>query len=288
MGLVIDLFLPLALAFIMFALGIGLTVEDFTRVARQPRDFLVGVVSQMVVLPLVALALISIWPMPPELAVGLMIIAAAPGGVTSNILTSFARGDIALSISLTAVTSLLSVMTIPIIATAAYTHLIGNPADQDISIAGTALSVFAIATLPVLIGLTVRHVATGFAMWFEPIARRLSTVLFMIVLAGAIIQERTNITEYFAQAGLITLTLNLVMMAIAFILASLFATGPRQRIAISLECGLQNGTLAIAVAALLFGGGLVTVPAATYSLIMFGTGLLFVAILRRMTTDPSG
>jgi len=110
----------------------------------------------------------------------------------------------------------------------------------------------------------------------------------MIVLAGAIIQERTNITEYFAQAGLITLTLNLVMMAIAFILASLFATGPRQRIAISLECGLQNGTLAIAVAALLFGGGLVTVPAATYSLIMFGTGLLFVAILRRMTTDPSG
>ena len=281
MGLVIDIFLPLALAFIMFALGIGLTVQDFTRVARQPRDFLVGAMSQMLVLPLVALALVSLWPMPPELAVGLMIIAAAPGGVTSNILTSFARGDVALSISLTAVTSLLSVLTIPIIATAAYAHLIGDTADQDISIAGTALSVFAIATLPVLIGLAVRRFAEGFALRFEPIARRLSTVLFIIVLAGAILQERANIAEYFAQAGLITLTLNVVMMALAFTLARLFATGPRQRVAISLECGLQNGTLAIAVAALLFGGGLVTVPAATYSLIMFGTGLLFVAFLRR-------
>ena len=281
MGLVIDLFLPLALAFIMFALGIGLTLEDFYRVARQPRDFLIGAMSQMLVLPLVALGLVSLWPMPPELAVGLMIIAAAPGGVTSNILTAFARGDVALSISLTAITSLLSVITIPIIATASYAYLIGESAQQNISIAGTALSVFAIATLPVLIGLGVRHYATGYALRVEPVARHLSTLLFIIVLAGAIFQERTNITAYFAQAGLITLTLNLVMMLIAFTLAYVFATGPRQRVAIALECGLQNGTLAIAVATLMFGGGLVTVPAATYSLIMFGTGLIFVGVLRR-------
>jgi BASS family bile acid:Na+ symporter len=285
MGPVTDVVLPLALAFIMFALGIGLTLEDFTRVARQPRDFLIGAAAQMLLLPLVALTLVTLWPMHPELALGVIIIAAAPGGVTSNILTAFAKGDVALSISLTAITSLLSVLTVPLIVTAAYAHLIGDAASQDVSITRTALSVFAIVTVPVLLGLAVRHFADGFALRFEPAARKVSTVLFVVVLAGAILQERANIVTYFAQAGLITLTLNIVMMALAFLLALLFASGQRQRTAISLECGLQNGTLAIAVAALLFGGGLATVPAATYSLIMFATGLIFVAALRRSQSE---
>jgi bile acid:Na+ symporter, BASS family len=285
MGPVIDVLLPLALAFIMFALGIGLTLDDFTRVARQPRDFLIGAAAQMLLLPLVALTLVTLWPMHPELALGVIIIAAAPGGVTSNILTAFAKGDVALSISLTAITSLLSVLTVPLIVTATYAHLIGDAASQDVSITRTALSVFAIVTVPVLLGLAVRRFADGFALRFEPAARKVSTVLFVVVLAGAILQERANIVTYFAQAGLITLTLNIVMMALAFMLALLFASGPRQRTAISLECGLQNGTLAIAVAALLFGGGLATVPAATYSLIMFATGLIFVAALRRSQSE---
>lgn len=281
MGLVVDIFLPLALAFIMFALGIGLTVDDFARVIRRPRDFLVGAVAQMVMLPLVAFALVTIWPMPAELALGLMIIAAAPGGVTSNILTAFARGDVALSISLTAVTSLLSVLTIPVIVVTAYAHLIGGSAGQDVSVTRTALSVFAIVTVPVLAGLAVRRFAKRLALRIEPLARKLSTVLFVVVLAGAIFQERANIVDYMEQAGLVTLTLNIAMMALAFGLSGLLASGPRQRVAISLECGLQNGTLAIAVATLLFGGGLAVVPAATYSLIMFATGLLFVVLLRR-------
>ncbi|MEQ8585703.1 MAG: bile acid:sodium symporter family protein [Thalassobaculaceae bacterium] len=286
MGFVVDIFLPLALAFIMFALGIGLTVDDFTRVVRRPRDFLVGAAAQMVLLPLVAFALVSVWPMPAELALGLMIIAAAPGGVTSNILTAFARGDVALSISLTAVTSLLSVLTIPLIVVAAYAHLIGGSTAQDVSVTRTALSVFAIVTVPVLAGLAFRRFAARLALRIEPAARTLSTVLFVVVLAGAIFQERANIADYMARAGLVTLTLNVAMMALAFALAALLASGPRQRVAISLECGLQNGTLAIAVATLLFGGGLAVVPAATYSLIMFATGLLFVALLRR--TLPAG
>ncbi len=285
MGPITDIVLPLALAFIMFALGIGLTLDDFTRVARQPRDFLIGAAAQMLLLPLVAFTLVTLWPMHPELALGVIIIAAAPGGVTSNILTSFARGDVALSISLTAITSLLSVLTVPLIVTAAYAYLIGDTAGQDVSITRTALSVFAIVTVPVLLGLAVRHFAEGFASRFEPAARKASTVLFVVVLAGAILQERANIVAYFAQAGLITLALNVIMMALAFLLALFFASGPRQRTAISLECGLQNGTLAIAVAALLFGGGLATVPAATYSLIMFATGLLFVAALRRSSPE---
>ena len=281
MGFMVDVVLPLALAFIMLALGLGLTFDDFARVVRRPRDFALGAVCQIVVLPLVAFALASLWPMAPELALGLMIIAAAPGGVTSNILTAFARGDVALSISLTAVISLLSVITIPIIVVFSYARFIGEQAAKDISVAGTAIGVFLIVAVPVLIGLLVRRFAEGFALRAEPTARKLSAVLFVLVLAGAIIQERANIVPYFAEAGLVTLVLNLAMMAIAWLLARLFATGPTQRIAIAIECGLQNGTLAIAVAVLLFGGGLATVPAATYSLIMFATALIYIAVLRR-------
>ena len=281
MGFLVDVVLPLALAFIMLALGLGLTFDDFARVVRRPRDFAVGAVSQIVVLPVVAFALASVWPMAPELALGLMIIAAAPGGVTSNILTAFARGDVALSISLTAVISLLSVITIPVIVVFAYGEFIGEQAGKDISVAGTAISVFLIVAVPVLIGLIVRRFAESFALRFEPAARKVSAVLFVLVLAGAIYDQRANIVPYFAQAGLVTLVLNLLMMTIAWLLARTFATGPTQRIAIAIECGLQNGTLAIAVAVLLFGGGLATVPAATYSLIMFATALIYIGVLRR-------
>lgn len=281
MSVVTDVILPIALAFIMFALGLGLTFDDFARVARRPRDFFVGAVSQIVLLPVVAFLLVSVWPLPPELALGVMIIAAAPGGVTSNILTSFARGDVALSISLTAVISLLSVITIPIIVVFSYTQLVGDDAGANVSIAGTAISVFVIVTIPVILGLMVRRLAAGFAIGFEPLARKISTALFILVLVGAIAAERNNIVEYFAQAGLITLVLNVVMMVLAYFIARAFASGLRQRITISIECGLQNGTLAIAVAALLFGGGLAAVPAATYSLIMFATALIFIVLLRR-------
>lgn len=281
MGIVTDVFLPLALAFIMFALGLGLTFDDFARVAKNPRDFVVGAVSQLILLPAVAFGLVSIWSLPPELALGVMIIAAAPGGVTSNILTAFGRGDVALSISLTAVISLLCVVTIPFIVVFAHGQFMGGDAVADVSVGKTAISVFAIVTVPVLIGLLVRRFAAGFAERSERMANRISTILFVIVLAGAIYQEKDNIVAYFTQAGLVTLALNVVMMVLAYLIARVFASGAKQRIAISIECGLQNGTLAIAVATLLFGGGLVAVPAATYSLIMFGTALIYIAILRR-------
>ena len=281
MGIVTNVVLPIVLAFIMFALGLGLTFKDFARVATHPREFFVGALSQIVLLPAIAFVLISVWPLQPELALGVMIIAAAPGGVTSNILTAFARGDVALSISLTAVVSLLSVITIPLIVVFSYTHLMGSNSEENVSIARTAISVFLIVTIPVLLGLIVRRFFEKFASNFEPGARKFSAVLFAFVLAGAIYQERNNIVEYFAQAGLITLVLNVVMMVLAYFVARIFASGSMQRVAISIECGLQNGTLAIAVATVLFGGGLVTVPAATYSLIMFATALIYIAVLRR-------
>ncbi|MDE0681051.1 MAG: bile acid:sodium symporter family protein [Gammaproteobacteria bacterium] len=281
MGFVTDVVLPLALAFIMLALGLGLTFDDFVRVARRPRDFAVGAMSQIIVLPAVAFFLASVWPMAPELALGMMIIAAAPGGVTSNLLTSFARGDVALSISLTAVISLLSVITVPLVVVFAYGHFIGEQAMQDVTVADTAISVFLIVTVPVVIGLLVRRYAERIALRIEPTARTVSAVLFVLVLAGAIYQELDNLADYYAQAGLATLALNLLMMVIAYLLARWLATGAKQRTAIAIECGLQNGTLAIAIAVLLFGGGLATVPAATYSLTMFATALIYVAILRR-------
>ena len=278
---IITIGLPLALAFIMFTLGIGLTVADFARVARQPKDFLVGMVSQIFLLPLVGFGLLNIWTVSPEIALGVMIIAAAPGGVTSNILTSFATGDVALSISLTAIISLISVLTIPLIVVFSYSYFIGEAAKGDVSITKTALSVFLIVTVPVLLGLLVRHFAAGFAERFEGVGRNASTLLFVLVLLGAIFKERANIVDFYAQAGLITLALNVIMLVLAWFLAAWFGSGQPQKIAISIECGLQNGTLAIAVATLLFGGGAAVIPAATYSLTMFGTALVFIWLLRR-------
>ena len=280
MSIVTDIFLPIALAFIMFALGLGLTGADFLRVIKQPKDFFVGAISQIILLPVIAFILIKIWPISPELAIGVMIIAAAPGGVTSNILTSFARGDVALSISLTAVISLLSVITVPFIVVTSLGLLGSENIIQNISLTSMAISMFLIVTVPVIIGMLFRVFASNAALKFEPIAKKISIVLFVIVLLGAILAEKDNIVSYFADAGLITLALNVIMMIVAFYVAQLLATGNAQKKCIAIECGLQNGTLAIFVGTTLFGGGAFVIPAATYSLIMFATSLIFVYLVK--------
>ena len=281
MSIVTDIFLPLALAFIMFALGLGLTGLDFLRVIKQPKDFLVGAISQIILLPVIAFILISIWPISPELAIGVMIIAAAPGGVTSNILTSFAKGDVALSVSLTAIISLLCVVTVPFIIVTSLSLLSIDSITQNISLTSMAISMFLIVTVPVIIGMIFRKFASNLALKFEPVAKKISMVLFIIVLLGAILAEKDNIVSYFADAGLVTLILNVLMMIVAFSVAQLLGTGNSQKKSIAIECGLQNGTLAIFVGTTLFGGGAYIIPAATYSLIMFVTSLIFVFIVRK-------
>jgi BASS family bile acid:Na+ symporter len=280
MNIVTDIFLPIALAFIMFVLGLGLTGTDFLRVIKQPKDFFVGAISQIILLPVIAFVLVKIWPISPELAIGVMIIAAAPGGVTSNILTSFARGDVALSISLTAIISLLSVITVPFIIVTSLGLLGSENVSQNISLTSMAISMFLIVTVPVIIGMIFRRFASNTAINFEPIAKKISVVLFIIVLLGAILAEKDNIVSYFADAGLITFVLNVLMMVVAFYVAKLFGTGNAQKKCIAIECGLQNGTLAIFVGTTLFGGGAFVIPAATYSLIMFVTSLIFVFFVR--------
>jgi len=281
MNIVTDVILPLALAFIMFALGLGLTGADFLRVIKQPRDFFVGTFSQIILLPIIAFILVKLFSVSPELAIGVMIIAAAPGGVTSNILTSFARGDVALSISLTAIISLLSVITVPFIILTSLTLIEDSSLDLNISLTNMAISMFLIVTVPVIIGMIFRKFASNASMKFEPIAKKVSAVLFVIVLLGAILAEKENIISYFAQAGLITLTLNVVMMIVAYYVAQLLASGTKQKKCITIECGLQNGTLAIFVATSIFGGGIYVIPAATYSLIMFLTSLIFIYFVRK-------
>ena len=280
MNFVTDVILPLALAFIMFTLGLGLSISDFLNVFKKPKNFLIGLISQLIFLPIVGLILVIVWPLPIEIAVGIMLIAAAPGGVTSNVLTFFARGDVALSVSLTAVMSLLSAVSVPIVL-AISIGLIGDYSlPESISLTGIALSMFLIVTLPVLLGMGVRSFLNSLTLKIEKSARFISTLLFVLVLLGAILAERENVVSYFAQTGLVVLALNILMMLIAFYWSGFFGTGISQKKAIAIECGLQNGTLAIFVGTTVFGGGLYIIPAATYSLIMYLTSLLFIYFIK--------
>ena len=280
MNFVTDVILPLALAFIMFTLGLGLSVSDFSNVFRKPKNFLIGLISQLIFLPIVGLILVIVWPLPIEIAIGVMLIAAAPGGVTSNILTFFARGDVALSVSLTAVMSLLSAVSVPIVL-AISIGLIGDSSlPESISLTGIALSMFLIVTLPVLLGMGVRSFLNSLTLKIEKSARFISTLLFILVLLGAILAEKENVVSYFAQTGLVVLALNIIMMLIAFYWSGFFGMGISQKKAIAIECGLQNGTLAIFVGTSVFGGGLYIIPAATYSLVMYLTSLIFIYFIK--------
>jgi len=272
---------PISLALIMLALGMGLTIRDFTRVIKQPGDFIVGLICQLVFLPVIAFALVFMLNVPVELAVGLMIIAAAPGGVTSNILTKFANGDVALSISLTAVISLLSIITVPFIIFKSIDFLNASTNTNEISMIGIAIKMFLVVTLPVILGMIIRRFANNFISSNEKIIQTISLILFLIVLFGAIIQERSNIVPYLMKAGTITVLLNIIMMLIGFYVGKFFATGIKQRKCISLECGLQNGTLAIFVATQIFNDVTYIIPAAIYSLIMFATSLIFVFLIKK-------
>ena len=275
---------PIILALIMLGLGLGLKVEDFTRVLKTPKDFIVGFISQLIILPVVAYLLIIILRTQPEIAIGVMIIAAAPGGVTSNILTKFANGDVALSISLTAIISLISIITVPlIIFTSADLFGITN-ISENISMTGIALKMFLVVTVPVILGMIIRKFAENFVVSKANIFDKLNIVLFVIFFVAAFYEERENFINFLKQAGLITLILNITMMIIAYYLAKAFASGIKQMKCIALECGLQNGTLAIFVSTQIFSTDIIYVtPTAAYALIMYLTGFIFVFLLRRST-----
>ena len=272
---------PVCLAIIMFGLGLGLTTSDFTRVLKKPRDFFVGFLSQVILLPVIAFGLILIIPMPIEIAMGVMIIAAAPGGVTSNVLTKFANGDVALSVSLTAVVSLLAIFIVPLIVFNS-ANFIGVEIIKEISMASIAVKMFFVVTVPVLFGMIVRSLMTDFIISKTLIIQRLSIILFLIVFISIWVEEWDRIVSFIARAGLVTGILNLVMIFVGYYVAKMFASGVPQRKCISLECGLQNGTLAVVVATQLFDEMVFMVPTAAYALIMFVTSIFFVLIVRKI------
>ena len=271
---------PICLVLIMLGLGLGLSLKDFIRVLRTPKDFFIGFFSQLVILPIVALAIAIILDLSTPIAVGLMIIAAAPGGVTSNVLTKFADGDVALSISLTAVVSLISIISVPFIVINS-AEFLGVVISKDISITGIALKMALVVTVPVIIGMIIRGFAENFISSKINIINKLTGWLFIIVFAAIWIEEKDNILNYLAQAGLAVLILNVVMMLIAYFIAKKFVSGIAQQKCIALECGLQNGTLAVFVATLMFDDIVYMIPTAAYALTMYITGFIFIYILKK-------
>ena len=273
---------PIALALIMLGLGLGLTVNDFLRVVKIPRDFLVGFLCQVILLPIIAFILIKIIPMPLEIALGVMVIAAAPGGVTSNVLTKFANGDVALSVSLTAIVSILSILTVPFIIFTSADLLGVSEINREISMASMSLKMFFVVTIPVIFGMIIRSLMTDFIMGKTLFVQRVSVILFMIVFISIWIEEWDRIISFITRAGLVAFILNIVMIFTGYYVAKYFTSGLAQRKCISLECGLQNGTLAVFVATQLFNDIVFMVPTAAYALIMFVTSIFFVLIVRKI------
>ena len=271
---------PIALALIMLGLGLGLTIQDFKRVITTPKDFSIGIICQLILLPIVAYIIVLILRLPIEIALGLMIIAAAPGGVTSNVLTKFANGDVALSISLTAVTSLICIISIPMIVINS-ANILGVTIAKEISIIGIALKMALVVTVPVIIGMIIRGFAENFILSKINLINKLTGWLFVIVFIAIWIEEKDNIVTYLAQAGLAVLILNVVMMTLAYFIAKKFVSGIAQQKCIALECGLQNGTLAVFVATLIFDEVAYIVPTGAYALLMYVTGFIFIYILRK-------
>ena len=273
---------PIALALIMLGLGLGLKGRDFLRVINNPNDFIVGFVCQLLLLPIVAYIIVLILDLPIEIAVGVMIIAAAPGGVTSNVMTKFANGDVALSVSLTAVISLISIISVPFIIFKSADLLGITNISSDITMTGIALKMALVVTVPVILGMIIRKFAENFVSSNISIIEKITFILFVIVFAAILIEEKDNILNYFKQAGVAVLILNILMMTLAYYAAKLFATGIKQRKCISIECGLQNGTLAIFVATQIFSDITYIIPTAAYALIMYITGFILIFILRRL------
>jgi len=272
---------PLCLAIIMFSLGLGLTINDFLRVIKYPKNFLVGFICQVILLPIIAFILINLITLTPEIALGVMIIAAAPGGVTSNVLTKFANGDVALSVSLTAIVSLISIATVPFIVFHS-ANFLEIEILKEIAMSSIATKMFFVVTVPVLLGMIIRKLKQDLVMAYESLFQKISIILFLIVFTAIWVEEWGEIMSYIKTAGLISIILNMTMIIIGFYVAKFLVSGIAQRKSISLECGLQNGTLAVYVATQLFDQKVYLVPSAAYVLIMFVTSIFFVLLVRKI------
>ncbi|GGS78037.1 transporter [Planobispora rosea] len=273
-------FLPSALAVIMFGLGLGLTVADFRRVVVYPKAAFVALLCQIVVLPLICFGLVLAFGLAPGLAVGMMLLAASPGGTSANLYSHLFGGDVALNVTLTAINSVLAVFTLPLVTNLAIAHFAGGDGQVGLQFDKTA-QVFLIVLIPVAVGMAVRARFVRFAQRMEKPVKILSAVILLAVIAGAIVKEAANLGGYLASVGLITLVFSVLSLAVGYWAPRLSGVEPRQAIASCMEIGIHNSTLAITVAISLLGSTEIAVPAAVYGVLMFFTAAAAGILLRR-------
>lgn len=264
-------FLPVALGIIMLGMGLSLTIDDFKRIFVYPKAVAIGLVNQIILLPIIAFGLIKVFGLQAELAVGIMILAACPGGATSNLISHLAKGDTALSITLTAFSSLITVVSIPFIVNFAIVEFMPNGQEQQLDIVKTVISVVVITIIPVIIGMFIHSKAPTFSQKMEKPVKILSAVFLVLIILAAILKEKENLAEFFKLAGPVALTLNVATLALGFFAAKALGLSARQSTTVSIESGIQNGTLGIAIAATILQNPAMTIPSAIYSLIMFMT-----------------
>jgi BASS family bile acid:Na+ symporter len=271
-----ELFLPFSLAVIMFGMGLSLRVEDFKRILIYPKAVGIGLLNQLVLLPIIAFGIAKAFSLPPELAVGLMILAVCPGGATSNLITHLAKGDSALSITLTAFSSLITVFSIPFLVNFSIAYFIPGGEAKQLEVVGTVVSVLFITLIPVALGMITLAKAPRLAeKWDQPF-RKISILFFVVIVGAAILKERENLVQYFIEAGPAALALNLSTLALSFAMAKWTGLPFRQGLTIAIESGIQNGTLGITIAATLLVNSVMSIPSAIYSLLMFGTAALVI------------
>ena len=273
--------LPISLVIIMLGMGLSLVVKDFKNILLMPKAIIIGLVNQLLLLPLIAFAIALGFSLSNELAIGLMLIAACPGGVTSNLISHLSRGDTALSITLTAVSSFITLLTIPLYVSLAFQYFNDKGIDVPIDALGMLLQILVIVIIPVSIGMCIRHYKEAFALKMDKPVRIFSTILFILIIVSIIIQERESIIEHFTTIGLAAATLNILTMALGYFSAKIFQLNLKQSITIAIESGVQNGTLAIVIASTILANTYLSIPAAIYSLIMFISGGLMIFIFSR-------
>lgn len=286
--MVIDKLLPLALAFIMFALGLTLVVDDFRRVFTRPKAMLIGLVGQMLLVPLFAFVVARAWGLAPEMAVGLMILAACPGGVSSGLLTHLARGDTALSISLTAVTSVAAVVTVPFVVDLAMRQFMQTGVGVDFPLLQMVRGVFLLTTVPVLLGMCLKAWRPALALRLERPTGRLATFLFILIVVATFASQRQVLQDNLGSIGPAALLLNLLAIGAGLAMAAAAGLRRRDRIAVATECGLQNAGLGIFIAAGIMQSPAMTVPSVVYALLMNFGAIGFVILMRSIEGTATG
>lgn len=264
--------LALSLIIIMLGMGLSLVTDDFKRIIVYPKAIFVGLTNQLIILPLIGFAIAIAFPIKPEIAIGIMILAACPGGPTSNLIAHLAKGDLALSVSLTAISSLVTIITIPFIVNFALIQFLNEGQVIKLDVVETIIQIFVIIVIPVAIGMLIRRYKEGFALKMEKPVRKASGFVIALVIIGIVIKEKENLIPYLKQAGLVALILNVATMLVGYYSAKLFKIMDKRAVSISIESGIQNGTLAIMIAVVLLGNSEYAITPAIYSLLMFFTG----------------